>query len=28
VRYENRTLEAGPVARKARELYLAFVEAC
>jgi branched-chain amino acid aminotransferase len=28
VRYESRTLEAGPVARQARELYLAFVEAC
>jgi branched-chain amino acid aminotransferase len=28
VRYEGRTLEAGPVARQARELYLAFVEAC
>lgn len=27
-RYEGRTLEAGPVARKARELYLAFVEGC
>lgn len=26
-RYEDRTLEAGPVARKARELYLAFTEA-
>jgi branched-chain amino acid aminotransferase len=26
-RYESRTLEAGPVARQARELYLAFVEA-
>lgn len=25
-RYEGRTLEAGPVARKARELYLAFTE--
>jgi branched-chain amino acid aminotransferase len=25
-RYESRTLEAGPVARKARELYLAFTE--
>jgi branched-chain amino acid aminotransferase len=28
VRFERRTLEAGPVARQARELYLAFVEAC
>jgi branched-chain amino acid aminotransferase len=28
VRYENRTLEAGPVARQARELYLEFVENC
>jgi branched-chain amino acid aminotransferase len=28
VRYESRTLEAGPVARQARELYLAFVENC
>jgi branched-chain amino acid aminotransferase len=28
VRYEERTLEAGPVARQAREAYLAFVEAC
>jgi branched-chain amino acid aminotransferase len=28
VRYEDRTLEAGPVARQARELYLAFVENC
>jgi len=27
VRYEARTLEAGPVARRARELYLAFTEA-
>jgi branched-chain amino acid aminotransferase len=27
-RYESRTLEAGPVARQARELYLAFTEAC
>ncbi|GAB3416041.1 branched-chain amino acid aminotransferase [Massilia agilis] len=27
-RYEGRTLEAGPVARQARELYLAFVENC
>jgi branched-chain amino acid aminotransferase len=27
VKYEGRTLEIGPVARKARELYLAFVEA-
>ncbi len=27
VRYEDRTLEAGPVARRARELYLAFTEA-
>ena len=27
-RYEDRTLEAGPVARQARELYLAFTEAC
>lgn len=27
VRYEDRTLEIGPVARKARELYLAFTEA-
>jgi len=27
VRYEGRTLEAGPIARQARELYLAFVEA-
>ena len=26
-RYEDRTLEAGPVARRARELYLAFTEA-
>ncbi len=26
-RYEDRTLEAGPVARQARELYLAFTEA-
>jgi branched-chain amino acid aminotransferase len=26
-RYEARTLEAGPVARQARELYLAFIEA-
>ncbi|MEH6437544.1 branched-chain amino acid aminotransferase [Massilia sp. DD77] len=26
-RYEGRTLEAGPVARRARELYLAFTEA-
>jgi len=26
-RYESRTLEAGPVARRARELYLAFTEA-
>jgi branched-chain amino acid aminotransferase len=26
VRYEGRTLEAGPVARRARELYLAFME--
>ncbi len=25
-RYEDRTLEAGPVARRARELYLAFTE--
>jgi branched-chain amino acid aminotransferase len=25
-RYEGRTLDAGPVARKARELYLAFTE--
>jgi branched-chain amino acid aminotransferase len=25
-RYESRTLEAGPVARRARELYLAFTE--
>ncbi|MGZ5198591.1 MAG: branched-chain amino acid aminotransferase [Telluria sp.] len=28
VKYEDRTLEAGPVARQARELYLAFVENC
>jgi branched-chain amino acid aminotransferase len=28
VRYEDRVLEAGPVARQARELYLAFVEGC
>lgn len=28
VRYEGHTLEAGPVARQARELYLAFVDAC
>lgn len=28
VRYEGHTLEAGPVARQARELYLAFVENC
>jgi branched-chain amino acid aminotransferase len=28
VRYEDRELGAGPVARQARELYLAFVEAC
>jgi branched-chain amino acid aminotransferase len=28
VRFEGRTLETGPVARQARELYLAFVEAC
>lgn len=27
-RYEERTLEAGPVARQARELYLAFTDAC
>jgi branched-chain amino acid aminotransferase len=27
-RYEAHTLEAGPVAAKARELYLAFTEAC
>ena len=27
IRYEERTLEAGPVARQARELYLAFTEA-
>ncbi len=27
-RYEDRTLEAGPVARQARELYLAFTDAC
>jgi branched-chain amino acid aminotransferase len=27
-RYEGHTLEAGPVARKARELYLGFVEEC
>jgi branched-chain amino acid aminotransferase len=27
VKYEDRTLEIGPVARKARELYLGFVEA-
>ncbi|KAK0329190.1 hypothetical protein LTR94_037811, partial [Friedmanniomyces endolithicus] len=26
-RYEERTLEAGPVARQARELYLAITEA-
>jgi branched-chain amino acid aminotransferase len=26
-RYEGRTLEVGPVARKARELYMAFMEA-
>jgi len=25
-RYEDRTLDAGPVARRARELYLAFTE--
>jgi branched-chain amino acid aminotransferase len=28
VRYEGRTLGAGPVARQARELYLGFVQAC
>jgi branched-chain amino acid aminotransferase len=28
VRYEDRALEAGPVARRARELYLEFVEGC
>lgn len=28
VRYESRTLEIGPVASKARELYLAFTEGC
>jgi branched-chain amino acid aminotransferase len=28
VKYEDRTLEAGPVAREAREMYLAFVENC
>jgi branched-chain amino acid aminotransferase len=28
VRYEDRVLEAGPVARTARELYLEFVEGC
>lgn len=28
VKYESRTLEAGPVARQARELYLGFVEGC
>ena len=28
IRYEDRTLEAGPVARQARELYLAFTDAC
>lgn len=28
VRYESRTLEIGPVARQARELYLAFTEGC
>lgn len=28
VRYEGRTLEIGPVARQARELYLAFTEQC
>jgi branched-chain amino acid aminotransferase len=28
VRYENRALEAGPVARQARELYLEFIENC
>jgi branched-chain amino acid aminotransferase len=28
VRYEDRVLEAGPVARRARELYLEFVEGC
>jgi branched-chain amino acid aminotransferase len=27
-RYESRTLEAGPVARQARELYLGFTEEC
>jgi branched-chain amino acid aminotransferase len=27
-RYESRTLDAGPVARKARELYLGFTEGC
>lgn len=27
IRYEDRTLEAGPVARQARELYLAFTDA-
>jgi branched-chain amino acid aminotransferase len=28
VRFEGRSLEAGPVARQARELYLAFTESC
>lgn len=27
-RYEDRSLEAGPIARQARELYLAFTDAC
>jgi branched-chain amino acid aminotransferase len=27
-RYESRTLDAGPVAKKARELYLGFTEGC